>query len=78
MNTEHLIDILATDVPAVQPGLVRNELIAVLAAGAGTALGAMLALFGMPAHALAEPFIGVQLATLPSYWHSSSPARSAC
>lgn len=64
MNTEHLINILATDVPAVQPGLVRNELIAVLAAGAGTALGAMLALFGMPAHTLAEPFIGVRLATL--------------
>lgn len=64
MNTDHLIDILAIDVPPVKPGLMRNELIAVLAAGAGTALGSMLALFGLPAHALSDPFLGVRLVTL--------------
>ncbi len=64
MNTDTLIDILATDVSPVKPALLRNELIAVLAAGAGTALGAMLTLFGVPAHAFAEPFIGVRVATL--------------
>lgn len=64
MNTDNLIDILATDVPPVKPGLMRNELIAILAAGAGTALAATLALFGLPADALAEPFIGVRVATL--------------
>ena len=64
MNTDHLIDILAIDVPPVRPGLMRNEMIAVLAAGAGIALISMLALFGMPMQALAEPFLGVRLLIL--------------